>query len=212
MENKKKLIIQIPDEIIRNKYSVMDSNTFATYTYLKFLHFRNYGKETIEIVISDFKHTLNISDNRTIKKCLLNLHKMGVVLELIDTLPKRKPITLTFNPEPFESIAFTQLPATILYKINKIGTIGLRILFYYESFINRKDRREKQYAFPAIETTAADLNINKETVIEYNRILHDNDLLIITKHEIQFEGAYNDLDKPLFTRYNNHYNVILKNI
>ncbi|MBL4951021.1 hypothetical protein JK635_02045 [Neobacillus sp. YIM B02564] len=212
MKNNKKLLIQIPNEIIKNKVFMMDSNTFATYTYLKYLYFRNYNNEEIELLHRDFKNTLNISDNRTMKKCLLNLYKQGIILDYIDSFPKRKPIKLTFVPEPFETQSFTQLPATILYKINNIGCIGLRILFYYESFINRNDRSELQFAFPSIETTAMELNINKETVIQYNKILQENKLLKITKYEIEWDGVYNHLDKPLFIKYNNHYDVILKNM
>jgi hypothetical protein len=212
MNDKKQLIIQVPDEIIRNTNFKLDSHTFATYTYLKFLHFRNYFGDVLELDHNAFKGKLCMADNRTLKKCLLNLHKQGIVLEYIDKLPKQKALTLTFDPVPFESKTFTQLPANILYKIEHIGVIGLRLLFYYESYINRADVLEKQFAFPAIETIAKDLNINKETVIEYNSKLKKNKLIKIIKHKLEWSGDYDNLDAAIYTKYNNHYYVQINNI
>lgn len=211
MKIKNNIKIQIPDEIIRNKYFVIDSNTFAMYTYFKYLHFRQYNNAMIEVDITDLKNTLHITDNRTLKKCFMSLYNQDIILECITKMPTRKPITITFAPELIKSDTFTQLPATILDKIDMIGTTGLRLLFYYESFINRKSKLERQFAFPAIETTAATLNINKETVVNYNKILHDNGLLLIIKYEIKWNGEYTE-DKQHFTKYNNHYIVQLKNI
>jgi hypothetical protein len=212
MENKTKLIIQVPDEIIRNTNFKLDSHTFATYTYLKFLHFRNYYENALNIDHKAFKGKLCMADNRTLKKCLISLHKQGIVLEYIDSLPKQKALELTFEPIPFESAKFTQLPANILNKVEHIGVIGLRLLFYYESFINRTDDISRQFAFPAIETTAKQLGINKETVIEYNNKLKKNKLLKITKHKLENSGEYDNLDKAMFTKYNNHYHVQIDKI
>jgi hypothetical protein len=203
---KTKLFIQIPDNIIRNTTSKMDSNTFAVYTYLTFLHFRNYKEDAIKLDHNKFKHKLYITDNRTFKKALTTLHKQGLILEYINKLPTKGGLTLTFNPAPLDN-GFTQLPATIFNMMEHIGTVGLRMLFYYESFINRTDPIEKQIAYPAIETTAATLGINKDTVIKYNDILIKCKLLKVTKHKIEHTGEYNNLDEPIFTKYNNHYNV-----
>jgi hypothetical protein len=153
-----------------------------------------------------------MADNRTLKKCLQNLHKQQIILEYIDKLPKQKALELTFDPIPFESKKFTQLPANILNKVEHIGVIGLRLLFYYESYINRTNPPEKQFAFPAIETIAKDLHINKETVIEYNEKLKKNKLLKITKHKLENTGEYDSLDNALFTKYNNHYHVQIDKI
>jgi hypothetical protein len=205
---KKTLIIQIPDKIIRNESSKMDSNTFAVYTYLKFLHFRNYNEDVIVIDHNKFKHKLYISDNRTLKKCLTTLHKQGYILEYIDKLPTKGTLTITFEPMELTDITFTQLPANILSRIDNIGTIGMRLLFYYESFINRMDDIAKQFAYPAIETTSKALGLNKETVIKYNELLIKNKLLKVTKHKLEYTGDYDNLDNPiLFTKYNNHYHV-----
>lgn len=207
MENKTKLIIQVPDEIIRNSLITLDANTFAVYTYLKFLHFRNYNECELLLDHNKFKHKLYIADNRTLKKSFLKLHKEQIILEYIDKFPTKGALNLTFNPLPFESKTFTQLPATVINKIEHIGLIGFRLLFYYESFINRQDEPSKQFAFPAIETICKHLGLNKDTVIEYNDKLKKHKLLKIIKHEIEWTGEYNELSQPLFTKYNNHYYV-----
>jgi hypothetical protein len=207
MENKKKLIIQIPDEIIRNSIFNLDANTFATYTYLKFLYFRNYNESTIELDTKEVKRILNLTDNRTLKKCLNNLHKNDMLVDEVKNLPKRNPLTIQFIPDMFITEKFTQLPATILYKLKDMGSIGLRLLFYYESYINRTEPIQKQFAFPGIETIAKDLHINKETVTEYNRILVKEKLIKITKHKLQPSGEFDELDRGLFTKYNHHYHV-----
>lgn len=211
-KEKTKLIIQIPDEIIRNTGCTLDAKEFAVYTYLKFLHFRNYNNNEIEIDHNAFKHKLYISDNRTLKKSFLSLHKQQFILELINKFPTKGSLSLTFDPVPFESKTFTQLPATVLNRVDNIGVIGLRLLFYYESFINRTDELVKQFAFPALDTTSEALGINKETVVAYNEILKKNNVLKVKKHKLEWDGGYNDLDKPLFTKYNNHYFVKLEKL
>lgn len=212
MENKKKLLVQVPDEIIKNIHCKMDSNTFATYVYLKFLYFRNYNNSEMEIDHNKFKHKLYIADNRTLKKSLTILHKNQIMLEYINKLPTKGTLKFTFEPTPFNSKKFTQLPVTIINKIEHIGTIGLRLLFYYESFINRKGSISKQFAFPSIETISKDLGLNKETITTYNRILKKNKLIKIVKHKLEWDGEYDNLDNPLFTKYNNHYYVKLENM
>lgn len=211
-KEKTKLIIQIPDEIIRNTNCKLNAKDFAVYTYLKFLHFRNFNNNELELEHNDFKHKLYISDNRTLKKTLLTLHKHQFILELINKLPTKGKLHLTFDPVPFESKTFTQLPATVLNRIDNIGAIGLQLLFYYESFINRTDPIVKQYAYPSLETTSAALGLNKETILTYNEILKKNKLLKVVKHKLEFDGGYNELDKPLFIKYNNHYFVRLENL
>jgi hypothetical protein len=209
MENKKKLFIQIPDCIIRNETAKMDANTFAVYTYLSFLHFRNGKQDEIKnFDHNSFKHKLHITDNRTLKKCLTNLHKQGYIFEYIDKLPSKGTISITFQPMPVDILTFTQFPASILNRIDQIGTIGLRLLVYYESFINRQDPITEQFAYPAIETTSKTLGINKNTILKFNEILVAAKLLKITKHKIEFVDELDELDQPIrFTKYNNHYHV-----
>ncbi|QJI52337.1 hypothetical protein [Psychrobacillus phage Perkons] len=208
MNNKVKLFIQIEDEIIRNKLFKLDANTFVIYAYLKYLHFRTFGKNEMEIDHNFLKNKLYINDNRTVKRSLEVLHKQGVILELINKLPSKGGIKVTFNDETIESNSFTQLPVTILHKIEHIGVLGVRLLFYYESFINRNSDITEQFAFPSVETTAETLGISFKTVYKYNEILKEKKLLKVDKHELDLDG-YDNLDNALFTKYNNHYYVKL---
>lgn len=215
METKTKLFIQIPDCISRNETAKMDSNTFAVYTYLSFLHFRNNKEDEIKhFDHNKFKHKLHITDNRTLKKCLINLHKQGYILEYIDKLPSKGTITITFQPMPIDDdITFKQIPASILNRIDKIGTIGLRLLIYYESYINRKDPVTEQFAYPSIETTAKLLKLNEDTITKYNDILVKEKLLKVTKHKLEYVDELNELDEPIrFTKYHNHYHVLIHNL
>jgi hypothetical protein len=212
MEILKNIKIQIPDEVIRNNIFVLDSNSFAIYVYLKYKYFRNHNNAEIELDIQELKDTLHITDNRTLKKCLIKLYDNNIIIERIEKLPTRQIMTISFIPDLFITETFTQLPATILNKINVIGTTGMRLLFYYESFVNRNDRLDRQFAFPSLLTTGKALNINKDTVIEYNKILHDNDLVSIIKFELKHDGEYNEENKPQFIKYNNHYRVQVQNL
>lgn len=212
MTDKKKLVVQIPDEIIRNKGIELDTYSFTTYVLLKFLHFRNYNKDEMEIDHNHLKHKLYISDNRTLKKVLAILHMNQFILEYINRLPSRGSLKLTFDPIPFKSKKFTQLPITVLNKIEHIGNVGVRLLFYYESFINRKEQLVKQFAFPGIETISSDLGLDQNTIIKYNTILKEHGLLKIDKHKLEHDFEYDDFGDLLFTKYNNHYYVQINNL
>jgi hypothetical protein len=213
MEEKKKLFIQLPDCISRNEVSKMDSNTFAVYTYLTFLRFRNYEEDTIKLDHNKFKHKLYISDNRTLKKVFETLHKQGYIMEYINKFPSKGRINVTFEPMPIENLTFKQVPASILNRIESIGVIGLRLFCYYNSFINRTDPIEKQFSYPAIETTSKALGLNKDTVTKYNEILVNKQLLKITKHKLEYVNEYDLLDEPIgFTKYNNHYHVLFNTL
>jgi DNA-binding transcriptional regulator YhcF (GntR family) len=114
---------------------------------------------------------------------------------------------------PLDNKTFKQVPASVLNRIDNIGVIGLRLLFYYESFINRTDDITKQFAFPAIETTSKALGLNKNTVIKYNEILESQNLLKVTKHKLEYVDEYTSLDEPIgFIKYHNHYNVLVNNL
>jgi hypothetical protein len=203
MEDKKKIMLQVPDYIIRNTEFKMDANTFGVYAYLKFHHFLSSDKDAaMNIDHIKLKSKLCISDNRTIKKCLINLHKLGIILEYIDKLPSNGSLKITLNQDTHIDKQFTQLPATIINRIDNIGLIGLRLIYYYESFINRKDRIDKQLAYPSIELSAKDLKLNKNTILTYNDILKKNKLIKIEKHKLEYHE-----DSAFFDKYYNKYHI-----
>lgn len=208
MEDKKKIMIQVPDYIIRNTDIKMDANTFGVYTYLKFHHFLSINKdESMEIDHNKLKSKLGISDNRTVKKCLINLHKLGIILEYIDKLPSNGALNITLNQDTHIDKQFTQLPATILNRIDNIGLIGLRLIYYYESYINRKDRFDKQFAYPSIEITSKDLKVNKNTILTYNEMLVKNKLIKINKAKLEYHE-----DSSFFDKYYNKYHVLVEKL
>jgi hypothetical protein len=205
MEEKKKIMIQVPDYIIRNNEIKMDANTFGVYVYLKFHHFLSVNKEeAMKIDHMKLKSKLGISDNRTIKKCLTNLHKLGIIFEYIDKLPSNGSISITLNQESHIEKQFTQLPATILNRIDNIGLIGLRLIYYYESYINRSSRLDQQLAYPSIELSAKDLKLNKNTILNYNEILRKNKLIKIEKAKLEYHE-----DSAFFDKYYNKYHVLV---
>lgn len=86
-------------------------------------------------------------------------------------LPQKRNIEIRFNPSPFKTKSFTQLPkCSLINKIRQIGLIGYRLIYYYESYINRKDVISKQFCFVGQNTISSELNINKETIKKYNDI------------------------------------------
>lgn len=212
MEKTKTLMIQIPDEIIKNEWFTMDAYTFAVYVRLKWVQFRLYGEEELTFDHKMMMHKLFISDTRTLKRCFKKLHQEQIILELISKLPTKGDLNLTFNaiPDGKESRRFTQLPITLFHYLDDIGVTGLRLMYYYESYINRTQGNytSDPFAFPSIETISKDLNINSETVIKYNTILHKKKLIKVVKHKLEIQG-YNEKDEVYFDKYNNHYHIRL---
>ena len=208
MENKKKIYLQIPDEIIRNQCVDFNHYDFGVYAMLKYAHFRNPNKDK-DMLEVDHKFMMNklfINDSRTLKKPLNKLYKYGFIEEEIKRLPRNGILKLKFNPSPFKTKSFTQLPTNLINKIEQIGLIGYRLIYYYESYINRKDVISKQFCFVGQDTISSELNINKETIKKYNDILKKSKIVTIKKHKLEFDG-YDDLDNIVFNKYNNHYYV-----
>lgn len=212
MSNKTKLVVQVPDEIIRNKYFDLDKYSFGVYTLLLFLQFRQFGKQELDIDHRNLMHKLYISDTRTLKKALKVLHKNGLIKEDVHRLPTKGSIKITLNDLPFETQAFTQLPVTVFNKVEHIGLIGLRLMFYYESYINRYGEAEKQFCFASLETISDHLKFDEDTITKYNQTLSKNRLLKVTKHKLECTYEYDEFDNIIFTKYNNHYHVKLDNI
>lgn len=208
MENKKKIYLQIPDEIIRNQCVDFNHYDFGVYAMLRYAHFRNPNKDK-DMLEVDHKFMMNklfINDSRTLKKSLNKLYKYGFIEEEIKRLPRNGILKLKFNPSPFKTKSFTQLPTNLINKIEQIGLIGYRLIYYYESYINRKDVISKQFCFVGQDTISSELNINKETIKKYNDILKKSKIVTIKKHKLEFDG-YDDLDNIVFNKYNNHYYV-----
>jgi hypothetical protein len=206
--------IQIPTKIVRdNSLKAIDFVLLAK--LIQAYNFEN--KEVFKVDHKILMNFLNIKDNKTLKEALMVLHKEGYVLNEITDLPRKSSngISIEINPQFIpklnEGTVFTQLTKNALDKsvIAAVGYIGVRLLYYYKSFINEKDTK-KQYAHPAEETTAQDLGISKTTVVEYNKKLKKHKLLKIESHELSHNNEYKrvgDRQMIIFTKYNNHYTL-----
>lgn len=204
-----KVWLQVPTEIVRNIGFKIDEKTFAVYVYLLYKKFRGYEKNEMVIKVNNniMKDSLGINDNRTIKKSFQILHEQGLIKEKISKLPINKDVSITLLL-PYKDDWFTQLPLNLNLHIESIGLIGFRLMYYYESYINRNDIM-KDYCFPAYETIITDLNISDKTLTRYNNKLKKEKLISITKHQVHFDNPF---DEDKFDRYNNHYRVNLANI
>lgn len=204
---KKKFKVQIPTEIVRSKeYSAGEFILLAKLIQAYYL-----PKEkslTIPIDHKKFMFFLFIKDNDTFKDLLKGLYEKGVITNEIDKLPRKGAIEITLNSEVIPELNkkgyFTQMPVNVLNRdvIEAVGQIGVRLLYYYTSFINAKDNR-KQFAHVGEERTSIDLAITEKTVIKYNKILEKKKFLKIEKHKS--ENTFNYQDKYVFHKYNNHY-------
>jgi hypothetical protein len=200
--------IQIPTEIVRNKN--INAMEFVLLAKLIQTYYISGKKEEFELHHKNLIFYMAIGDNNTFKKAYNSLVDKGYILDTIDTLPRKGGITVRLNmsviPELNKGIAFTQLDSNILSKsvIEEIGHLGVRLIYYYQSYINKKDG--KHYCFVSEEKIADHLGITKKTVITYNKKLKKSKLVKIVQHELKDNGEYIG-ERLEFKKYNNHYYV-----
>lgn len=164
--------------------------------------------KTIELGLQRLKIRLDVATDRTLKVAFKKLQENGYIMNEVDVINKR-PMIIELNTKKLDrGKSFTQLPKSLIEKIDVIGHTGLRLLYYYESFIFRPS---SQFAYPSFETIISDLSVNKDTIDKYNEILIKKKYLKIEKHHLKPNGQYDD-DRPVFTKYNNHYYVQLDKI
>ncbi len=208
--------IQILTEIIKDKR--LKPIDFALYTKITHLYNIHQKQEETPFFHSEVRSDLLIQDNRTLKNSLERLYECGYILNEIKSFPKKLGIGIKFNPDYLvvekDDIMFTQLPSEIVSRriVSEIGHIGVRLLYYYESYINRKTL--KNYAHPAEETTSFELNIDLKTVREYNSRLKSSGLVRIqtSKHEgYQEYIKKGESDVRYYRQFNNKYYVKLDN-
>lgn len=194
-------MLQIPTEVIRNVNFIIDEKTFTVYAYLLYVKFRSYSNE-IEVDHNNLKRRTNITDNRTLRRCLDKLYDNKLISEKVEKFPIKKKLPITLL-DTCDMNWFTQLPMDIFYDLDEIGYVGFRLLFYYESFINRK-KVTQLFSFPSYVNIKEDLNICNDSISKYNSILSNKKYITITKHEAEIDDF---LDDGRFVRYNNHYRV-----
>jgi hypothetical protein len=95
--------------------------------------------------------------------------------------------------------------------VNEIGCIGVRLLYFYESYINRNNNKVK-FCYVSYETVRDCIGLSTKTIAEYNDVLIKTKLLKVTKHRLGTEYEYDKDDALVFDRWNNHYEVRLDKI
>lgn len=205
---KRKPFTQIPDNVVRN--NKISSGEFVLLLKFKYQYYLNKNNKELIFDLNKLKCSMNINDSRTLKKYLLNLHEHKLI-DIYGELTGRKPITFNLNIDKIEEKPFTQLPTSIMDKIDKIDSTGIRLLYYYESYIVRSNVN-KQFSYAALKTIERDTGINEKTIVKYNRILEKEKLLQVKKHKLSTEYNYTDNDDLIFDKYNNHYYVQIENM
>ncbi|WP_332631992.1 hypothetical protein [Halalkalibacter flavus] len=203
----------LSDEVVRNPN--ITSKAFVAFAKLCEM----YGKrktETLEVDHKAFKGYLSISDNRSFKAVLHNLYENNLILNKIETLPRRSALEIQINKEmtPLHNKnMFTQLDIRLIDKkiLDEIGTIGIRLMYYYESRINRLELY-KDHAYASIETISNETGFAKETIDKYNKILLKHKLIWIKKFKLEHVGWEVDGNYIDFARYANHTYVKVENI
>lgn len=206
MEENNKIWLQVPTEVVRNIGFNIDEKSFAVYVFLLYKKFKSYN-DVLYVDHNALKTIMKFKDNRTLKKCFNVLYEQGLIKSPVEKFPINKYLEIELV-HPFHEKRFTQLPVNLLRRINEVEYTGFRLMFYYESYINRKDIK-KDFCYPSYIAICEDLKIKNDKLSKYNNKLKKLKLITITKHEVQFDDP---LDEDKFTKYNNHYRVNLFNI
>lgn len=140
-------------------------------------------------------------NNKKFKKCLNELYEQKVIKENFDKLPKHSAIHISFFKTKLNK--FSSLPSNIIYHIDIIGEIGLRLIFYYKSFINSEDINE--YACPSLNKIFNDTGITKPSIIKYNEKLKKAKFIKIVPHELEREVNINTGKE--YIKFNNYYYI-----
>lgn len=208
-------MIRIPNHIVKNEKFKLDNKSFVLYAYLKFLEFRSYVEQGEEFTVlhKGLMQVIGVRDNRTLKACFKSLYDNDLLSTEITDLTKNKtPITIKLinNENTDTDKYFTQLPSSLFYRLNNIGHFGFRLMYYYESYIDRK-KMNKDKAYPSQQTIKNDLKCSYSSIDKYNKLLVAAGILKVKSFDTTMNG-YDILDNPLFHRYNNHYFVRLDKI
>lgn len=205
MSNNNKIWLHVPTEIVRNIGFNIDEKSFAVYAFLLHEKFKSYS-DVIQVDHNTLKSILQFKDNRTLKKCFKVIHEQGLIKSPVKKLPINKHLEVELL-YPCREDWFTQLPVNLLRRINDVGYTGFRLMYYYESYIDRSNIL-KDFCYPSYITICEDLKIKNDKLSKHNNELKKLKLISITKHEVQFDDP---LDEDRFTKFNNHYKVNLYN-
>ncbi|OZB98041.1 hypothetical protein [Paenibacillus sp. XY044] len=201
--------IQLPRSIIKDPR--LSSLEFCILARFKFLQFASSGMGKFEIDLNELKRSLEVNDNRTLKKALDNLYQYKYISKQV-TFNRGRPVEVILDLDKMNlNNDFTQLPLKLFSKVGEIGHHGFRLLYYYESYVNR-NKDHKQFCFAALETIENETGISRKTIVKYNKILVKAKLLQIDRHELETDYQYDEAGELIFNKYNNHYEVRLEKL
>lgn len=204
--------VLIPDCIIRNEEGiVINSKEFMLYYYLKILHDKQKSLK-VKLNHNQYMCKFGIKANSTFKNILNGLHKNKLIHTEIDKLPKSGLIEIEMNEEYIEKKPFTLIHINLYYLIGKIGHEGLRLMYYYESRVNRNKENNQQFCYAGVRTIAKETKINRNKVIDVNEELCKLNILNIDKHDLDTDGTMNEFEQVEYTKYNNHYYPLIDKI
>ncbi|KAF6626971.1 hypothetical protein H6F38_23230 [Paenibacillus sp. EKM208P] len=200
--------IHIPNDTVRD--SNITPNDFAIVLYLKMVVFDHGNTFEFDEDVNRIKYLTNIKDNKTLKKSLKNLYDNNYLLEKTpENFVQGKPVRFSLNRDKFETDTnFTMLPMTVLTMVSegRITRECARLIYYYESRVNRNNKR--MFCF------ASEISISEETGIKavktirkHNSILKREKLIDIKKGKLGWDYQYDEDGNPIFGKYNNHYYV-----
>ena len=197
--------VLISDCITRNEEGIhINSKEFALYYHLKILYDKQKKSKHVQFNHHKFMCWYGIKTNSTLKTMLKNLYSNNLIHNLIEELPRQSNLTIEINEEYVEKKPFTMISVNLYYQMEKIGHEGLRLLYYYESRINRR-KDQHQYCFSGIRSISKETKINKNKVKEINDKLSKLKMLKVVKHELTYTDTYDEFDQNIKSKFNNHY-------
>lgn len=204
---KPKSKIQIPNDIVRNNGYNLNAIDFTLIFYLKHYLFKNNNNEYLKVDHRILMSNVAVSENRTFKKSLLKLYEQGIIKNKIEKLPRKNVLELCIDKNKItNNREFTQLPKRVGDYLDIIDHKGLRLLYFYKSFINN-NKPGREYAFPGYKEITNSLNMSDKTVTYYNNLLAVHGLIRIQSHKLGTDYRYNQNDAIIFDKYQNHYYV-----
>lgn len=211
--------VQIPNNLIRD--NTLESTCFAAYAKLVHIYQKDPQKRDVLVMNhSKFKNVIGVKSNQKLKAIFIELYDRKLIHNKIDSFPKIGNIEVKLNTffdakkcgkAKEDRFYFAQLPYLILSPliINQIGHIGLRLLYYYQSYINGTKR---DFCFTSYELINKETGLSENTITKYNKILVSTKMLKIVKHKLGTDYEYDRDDETgedylVYQRYNNHYYV-----
>lgn len=213
--------VHIPDCIIRNENDInINSKEFMLYYYLKILYDKQRSSK-VKFNHNQYMGKFGIKSNPTLKKMLNSLYENNLILSGIDSLPRTKQINIELNKEYIGIEPFTIIHINLYYLVDRIGHEGLRLMYYYESRINRTKHKEDSkgnktfdnwFSYAGIRTIEKETKINRNKITECNKEMIRLKILKVENSDLSYSGEYDEFDQEVKTKYTNKYYPLINKL